>query len=161
MQGTDAAWLYGPWSPSICIDIPLSLAGLESPLKRDFAGRAPAPCAGQVKLDNSRRETRHARWRGKRGVGDLGDGGHGIRDGAGGPARARAKTGERGRGKGLAERWINYFTGDYVLEAQQRQALVLAQAQLQQNSLCPRALSFRAAPSGLPLEPRAFEAPLY
>ena len=155
MQGAGDAWLYGPWSPSIRLDIPRSLGGLEPPLKRESACRARAPRDGQAELDASPRETRHARWRGRKGRGGLGERGRGMADGAGGPARAR----ERGRGKGLAERWINYFTGDYVSEAQQRQALLLAQAQLKQNNnimsnnntLSPRALALRPAPSSMPL----------
>ena len=59
-------------------------------------------------------------------------------------ARARARARGRGRGEGLAERWINYFTGDYVSEAQQRQALLLIQAQ---TALFPPALALRALPA--------------
>lgn len=175
MQVAHDAWLYGPWSPSIRLHIPCSLAGLESPLKRESAYRAHALWDGQVELDAGPRETRHTRWRGKRGGGGLGERGRGMADGAGGPAWVRAKARERGRGKGLAERWINYFTGDYVSEAQQRQALLLAQAQLKlnninthnnahntaNNTISPHALALRAATSGLPpaLKPLASQAP--
>ena len=67
MQVAHDAWLYGPWSPSIRLHIPCSLAGLESPLKRESAYRAHALWDGQVELDAGPRETRHTRWRGKRG----------------------------------------------------------------------------------------------
>jgi hypothetical protein len=152
----DASWRYGPWSPSIALDIPLSLGDNVSPLKRVFSGRSQAPSGAQQHMHQhmlsghashgpaaGRGEACHAGGGTGRGVEiELGRGGYrGRRHGT---ARARALARERGRGGGLAERWINYFTGDYVSEAQQRQALLLIQAQ---TALFPPALALRALPA--------------
>ncbi len=153
----DASWRYGPWSPSIALDIPLSLGDNVSPLKRVFSGRSQAPSGAQQHMPQhmlsgharhggpaaGRGEARHAGGGTGRGVEiELGRGGYrGRRHGM---ASARARARKRGWGGGLAERWINYFTGDYVSEAHQRQALLLIQAQ---TDLFPPALALRALPA--------------
>ena len=107
----DASWRYGPWSPSIALDIPLSLGDNVSPLKRVFSGRSQAPSGAQQHMPQhmlsgharhggpaaGRGEARHAGGGTGRGVEiELGRGGYrGRRHGM---ASARARARKRGWG---------------------------------------------------------------